>query len=233
LSQNTKAEALSMRQTSMRNESFDLFCPKCVIQTEARVIAVGEGELRSEAIASLEEADAEYRGILFYVALCRRCSAPFLVCQSFHGVASEFETVTSEEVLYPSNSRLPLGSVPNAARHAYEQGLRCFGAACFDASALMCRRAIEAVCMELGASSGSLRSKLDKLHENGAIDARLSQWAHEVRVVGNEAAHGVTAELTKDDARDALDFTEAILLYAFELSARFSQFKARRTKNAP
>lgn len=214
----------------MADESFDVFCPTCVVQTEARVIASGSAGFQSNAANPLDEVDAEYHGDILYVALCSRCSSPFLIRRSLHGVPAEFETITSEEVLYPSSTRLPLEGVPPSVLRSYEQAVRCFASSSFDASALMCRRAIEALCKELGATTGTLQSKLENLHKSGAIDARLSEWAHGVRAVGNEAAHDVEVELTKDDARDALDFTEAILLYVFALSARFLEFKSRRKK---
>ncbi|HAA85638.1 MAG TPA: hypothetical protein DCE14_04705 [Kosmotogaceae bacterium] len=60
------------------------------------------------------------------------------------------------------------------------------------------------------------------------IDNRLAEWADGVRAVGNEAAHDTETELTKDDAKDALDFTEAIIMYVFSLNTRFESFKSRR-----
>jgi hypothetical protein len=46
--------------------------------------------------------------------------------------------------------------------------------------------------------------------------------------LGNEAAHDTQTELSKNDARDALDFTEALLMYVFVLNGRFEAFSARR-----
>jgi len=63
---------------------------------------------------------------------------------------------------------------------------------------------------------------------SGHIDSRLLNWAHEIRLVGNEAAHDIETSVDKSDARDVLDFTEAILIYTFSLTARFRAFQARR-----
>jgi hypothetical protein len=216
----------------MGTESFDVFCPKCVIQTEARVIASGHGGFRSESQSLLDEVDTEYHGDVLYIARCRRCNSPFLLHQSLHSVLGEFETVTSEELLYPQASRLPLEGVPQAIDHAYQQALRCYAAASYDASAMMCRRSLEALCAELGEKKGSLQSKLDALHDLGKIDSLLIRWAHGVRALGNEAAHDTHVDLSREDARDALDFTEALLLYVFVLARRFDAFSERRKKPA-
>ena len=214
----------------MVEESFDLFCPTCNIQTEAKVIAHGQGVYQSSAPGSIEEVDAEFRSEILYIALCRRCNSPFLVKQSIFRVPAEFETVSSQEVLYPLSTRLPLDGVPEPVMRAYEQAIRCFTASSFDACALMCRRCLEALCKAHGISTGSLQSKLEELANQHIIDTRLVEWAHGIRIVGNEAAHDTDAELNKDDARDSLDFTEAILMYIFALSNRFVAFSARRKK---
>jgi len=219
-----------MRTHSVTRESFDLFCPHCNIETEAPVVCQANVGFRSSAISQFDEIDAEYHGDTLYVALCRRCRSPFLIRQSLHGVPGEFETITSEEVLYPATSRFSPEGVPQSIRRVYEQAVRCYGASSFDAAALMCRRTLEATCKELGAAKGSLQAKLDFLAQNKTIDPRLNEWGHGIRAVGNEAAHETDAELSKEDARDVLDFTEAILMYVFILRARYAAFEKRRRK---
>ncbi|HSD36363.1 MAG TPA: DUF4145 domain-containing protein [Rhodocyclaceae bacterium] len=214
----------------MKSETFDVFCPHCNIQAEARVIANGHGGFRGEGADRFDEIDTEYHGDTYYVALCRRCQAPFLIRQSLYGIPGEFETITSEDVLFPLSSRLPVEGLPPAVRRSLEQAVRAFTSSSFDACALMCRRAIEALCKELGARNGSLQAKLESLSTQGIIDVRLANWAHGVRAVGNEAAHDTDTELSQDDARDALDFTEAILMYVYVLGSRFDAFEARRKK---
>lgn len=217
----------------MSDKSFDVFCPNCNIQAEARVIANGSGGFRNSAAGTFDDIDAEYHGDFYSVALCRRCDSPFLIRQSLYGIPAEFETITSEEVLYPVSSKLPLDGVPPPVRRALDQAVRSFSSSSFDACALMCRRALEALCKELGAGNGTLQFKLDALSKAGVIDSRLANWAHEVRAVGNEAAHDTDSELSQNDARDALDFTEAILTYVYVLGQRFNAFVARRKKGGP
>jgi hypothetical protein len=53
-------------------------------------------------------------------------------------------------------------------------------------------------------------------------------WATGLRIAGNEAAHVVDAEVAPEDARDVIEFTEALLSYAFSLNRRFEEFRLRR-----
>lgn len=135
----------------MPSEPFDLFCPECNILVEAQVVASGYGGFESKGATIFDEVDAEYYGDVLYIALCRRCKSPFLVRQSLHGVPGEFETITSEEVLYPASLKLPLERVLGTIRSAYDQAARCYATSPFDACALMYRRPIEGLCRKLGA----------------------------------------------------------------------------------
>jgi hypothetical protein len=212
----------------MRATRFDAFCPKCNVLVEVRVIAEGSGGFRSDAINSLDEIDAEYHGDIYFVCLCPRCSQPFLIRQSLYGIPGEFETITDESVLYQTESKLIQECLPKPIKTAYDQAARSLNASLFDPCVLMCRKCLEAVCKILGAQGRDLSKRLVSLSEAGHIDSRLLTWAHEIRLIGNEAAHKIEIPMTKEDARDIFDFTEAILIYIFSLTKRFESFKARR-----
>jgi hypothetical protein len=94
----------------------------------------------------------------------------------------------------------------------------------------MCRKCIEAFCVELEASGRDLKSRLADLAKKGAIDSKLYQWADQLRVVGNDAAHDLKIVINRDDASDAVDFVEAIMLYAFILTRKFETFLMRRSE---
>lgn len=215
----------------MSKTEFDVYCPDCNMLVAAKVVAEGNGGFRSGAISPFGDADTEYHGELYYVCLCRRCSQPFLIRQSLFGIPAEFETVTDEEILYPNPKRLPIQGVPNTIRSAYDQAVRSFSASLFEPCTLMCRKCIETICKNLGAKGRDLNAKIQSLFEAGHIDSRLLDWAHQIRLVGNEAAHDDDSRLTKRDARDVLDFTEAILIYVFSLTSRFEAFRARRARS--
>jgi hypothetical protein len=216
----------------MQKEGFDLFCPTCNILVEAKVIARGFGEFRSDAVNPLDGDDAEYHGDHYSIALCPRCNGPFLVREALYGIPGEFETVTDKAVLFPISTAPKLEGLPDSVRRSLDQAHRSFSTASYDACALMCRRALEAVCKALSAKGSNLALRVADLQENGHIDARLLKWADGVRLVGNDAAHDVETAVTPQDARDILDLTEALLMYVFTLDIKFRAFEARRNKRA-
>jgi len=224
----TRGVGVTSDDVPMHKETFDVFCPTCNILVEAKVIARASGDPRSKAPSLFDEVDNEYHGDRYTVALCQRCDGPFLVRESLHGVPGEFEVVTDETILYPVTTGTKMEELPESVARSMDQAYRSISTSSYDACALMCRRALEALCQSFSANGDNLAIRLADLKEKGHIDGRLLDWAHGVRLVGNEAAHDVETAVTADDARDILEFIEALLMYVFTLDAKFRSFMERR-----
>lgn len=216
----------------MDKEQRDVFCPTCNILVSARIVASGFGSYRSDATNPIDEVDAEYHGERYFVALCPRCSAPFLGRTSIWGVPGEFETISEDKILFPAPAGASVEGLPEPVLRAYEGAIKSFGATLYEPSALMCRRCLEAVCKHFSAPGRDLSQRLDALASSGTIDGTLKEWAHGIRLLGNEAAHDVDVSVTQEDAKDVLDFTEALLLFVFTLRQKHERFQARRGKGA-
>jgi hypothetical protein len=67
----------------------------------------------------------------------------------------------------------------------------------------MCRKYLEALFQELGATKDNLKERLVALRERGHIDQKLLAWADELRLIGNDAAHDLNVVIEQVDARDA------------------------------
>jgi len=92
----------------------------------------------------------------------------------------------------------------------------------------MCRKSLEAVCDAHAFKKGVLASKLQEMKDKGIIESRLFQWAEALRIAGNQAAHDVDSTIVAQDARDLIQFTEALLEYVFTFRDKFDQFMKRR-----
>lgn len=156
--------------------------------------------------------------------ICLICEAPLLVVQEPEPEGD----VSKPSQLYPTVRGGAIHGTPESVRRSFVEAVRCFeqGAA-HTATALMCRRTLEVVSKEHGARSGDLKQKLDALRAKGVIDQTLLDWATELRMLGNEAAHG-DGEVSRQDAKDALEFTEAMLSYIYTYQQSFDLFKRRR-----
>ena len=123
---------------SEKHAPFDVFCPECNIQVEARVIAtVGHG-FESEAINPEDQVDAPFKQNIFSIAVCPKCDGPFFIKEELSGVPGEFEAIADEVVLYPAAVRASFENTPEPVKRAYEQAVRCYSSSAFEACALMC-----------------------------------------------------------------------------------------------
>ncbi|MDO9107219.1 MAG: DUF4145 domain-containing protein [Methylovulum sp.] len=66
-----------------------------------------------------------------------------------------------------------------------------------------------------------------ELREKSLIDDRLFEWGEALRMHRNIGAHATSTKISKDDARDLLNFTQAICEYIFVLTEKFNKFKER------
>ena len=134
--------------------------------------------------------------------------------------------------VYPA-PRKASWSWPADIRASFEETVAVLAARAYTATAVICRRTLEGVCVNQGAQGGKLQAKFADLKEKGIIDQRLYEWADSLRDAGNGAAHDVDQTVTAEDARDLVDLTEAVLQYVFTFEQKYNRFMERRTASAP
>jgi hypothetical protein len=167
---------------------------------------------------------------LYTLLSCTKCGSPILVRQTNIGNMAEGDKWDTPFVLFPPSDLRVNPSAPRDIQAAFEEACACYRAHAFTASAIMCRKTLEGICAAHGVDERTLNASLRKMKETGLIDERLFDWSDALRVVGNEAAHSVGVSIAQPDAKDILEFTNAILDYMFSYRDRFEQFKKRRTK---
>ncbi len=164
--------------------------------------------------------EAGYYKFLFLK--CPKCDNPMLAEQELYG-GDEWSEPSR---LYPPHVRAN-PTLPAPIRGMFDEVLACLRAKAYTATVLMCRKVLEGVCRAHGATGG-LSSALQELKEKGVIESRLYEWADELRLSGNAAAHDVAVSTPAEDAKDIVDFTNAILEYTFTFRDKFEAFKRRR-----
>ncbi len=172
--------------------------------------------------------DTPYRVFEYATAACGRCESVFLVEREHYEVPGEFSAPQGERVLYPTARQFLTEGMPTSVARSYSAAADSLTRGLYEPCVIMCRKCLEALCREQGATKGSLKERLVQLGEAGQIDQKLLVWADELRLIGNDAAHDLDVVIEQVDARDALDFVEAILMYAFSLNRKFEEFQKRR-----
>lgn len=210
--------------------TIDLFCTSCRVHVEAKIIA--EYSNHEEVLEVGDLVNNHYNLFNFTFAICNRCKNPMLARQKFNVIPEEISVPQTEVlVVYPQDDSIPLGSVPKLVAQAYLEAQQAYQVKLYKSCVIMCRQCVEAVCSEHGESKGPLPSRLKRLRESGVIDNAIFDWSNELRLAGNIAAHvDSKSQIMEHDAKDAIEFAKALLLYVFELQSRLQTYRKRRSK---
>ncbi|MBU4304017.1 MAG: DUF4145 domain-containing protein [Candidatus Omnitrophica bacterium] len=130
--------------------------------------------------------------------------------------------------LWPTPVKDLAGSIPNSVCDSIDEAKKCFSAKAYSACAVMCGRALEAICIEHKTESKVLAKGLEELKEKGIIDQRIFEWSRSLREERNLGAHATGIETSKEDASDLLDFVIAICDYIFVLTAKYKKYCDRK-----
>lgn len=163
---------------------------------------------------------------------CPNCLQPVLLSMAEVGEEDGVVEYSVPAMLYPARAAAD-PAWPKKVSQRYTEAETCLRSGTFNAAAVMCRRTMEQVCLELGVNEKTLVKSLEKLRQLGAMDDRLLQWANSLRAVGNVGAHAGSEDVSREDASDVLEFARALIDYVFTFHQRFKAFKDRRASTTP
>lgn len=100
----------------------------------------------------------------------------------------------------------------------------------WDAAAVMARSAMQIALRKAGAKGPNLRAEIDDLAAKGDLPPLMKDWAHELRELGNDAAHPVPEQppTTKQDAVDIVRYVDFVATYLYNLPDDIAKFRARK-----
>jgi hypothetical protein len=100
----------------------------------------------------------------------------------------------------------------------------------WDAAALMARSALQLLLRHAKAVGGNLMKEIDDLAGKGLIPPIVKEWAHNLRVLGNEAAHPQPGDkgVTATDARHVVKFLRVLLTLLHDLPSDIEKFREKK-----
>ena len=204
------------KKSSEKDSRTIVDCPHC----ESKVEAERKGHV---------DIDLDVTGVPSRVelAMCKICENPILGFSEIVQIGPDEWDWCDLDRLWPVPETDIDREIPEIARISLVEAQTCFRAKAYTACAVMCGRALEGVCKHHKATTKSLAPGLKYLRDEGIIDGRLFEWGEALRAARNLGAHASTEKVSRDDARDLLDFSRAICEYVFVLHAKFERFKER------
>ena len=112
--------------------------------------------------------------------------------------------------------------VPERIANNYIEACDSLRRRSFSSAVMMFRKVLDRATRELfsegDAVSPNLSKRIDQLAKQNRITAAMRDWAHVIRLDGNEAAHDEDPDMAS--ATQIQQFTELFLLYCFTLPER-------------
>jgi len=173
-----------------------------------------------------EEFDNIFHRELYAGMQCQGCGDFVLGC-----VVKSAEYGTWEYKLhYPL--RMPddrvADEIPSHIASDFREALRCRWVNAYNATAEMCRRALEASCVGLGAPAKAkqLINKIDWLEEQRKITLFLRDVAHKIRLGGNRGAHPSEDEppITDEHADAIIKFTREFFHHVYVVPSELQKY---------
>ncbi len=144
------------------------------------------------------------------------------------GSLHEFSFEVLELWPKPTAPRVP-DHLPASVERAFLQGELTYAmAGCEDAAAMMYRSALEMALKELHPEAkGMLGKRIDAAVAKGHLPNAIGDWAHEVKIVGNDSAHELEGT-TRSDLEEARGLVDAALRYLFSMPQTVAERRERR-----
>lgn len=113
---------------------------------------------------------------------------------------------------------------PDHIAEAASEAYKCHSIGSYMAAILMARTSIEAAAKNKGIKKGNLFQKIDKLAEEGLLRRDIKQAAHQVRIFGNDMAHGdIQVGVSKLESEQVLMLLSFILQDLYQVSEVMSE----------
>lgn len=181
------------------------------------------------------------KGRQFITSVCGVCDIPIIVqyvdmnivrgysATSLTSVAVDFPGINFViETSWPTGGSDAPSDLPINVQKFFEQGSQNERAQNWDAAGAMFRKTLDVATkiLDPALSAKNLFHRIEALVTQGSLTAAIGEWAHEIRIDGNDAVHGDEPE-TSDDVAAMHEFCRAFLTYSFSLPSLVARRKSR------
>ena len=177
--------------------------------------------------AEKKKPDSDKR-LNFDVYRCANCSGYVHVLWSASELGGGIHAYRA--LPWPIGPPEPSKNWPTGVGRYWAQPHRSVSTESWDAAAVMARSALQVALREKGAQGRTLKAEIDDLAAKGLLPPMIREWATEIRLVANEAAHPDTEaeQLSPLDVRDAVRFLDFTLTILYDLPKEIEEYRARR-----
>ena len=208
---------MPLKATTLDTQNFSLSgeCPHCRSLSVFIAVAGVYGEESGEQGYNLHCAAMQCQG-------CRN----FIL-----GIAKSVKQSNPVKFVYVTH--YPVGKpndsvsvdIPQLIAEDFREALRCHWVSAYNATAEMCRRALEVSCIEFGAKpEDRIGDKIDWVHSKGLITTPLRDMARKIKLGGDRGAHPSPRKIEKEDADALIEFANEYFDHVYVMPAKMAKF---------
>lgn len=162
---------------------------------------------------------------------CSTCGGAVLAEGPAGAITPAANSSLPVERLFPE-AKVAHEDLPEQARAYLDQAFGTMHAP--DACAVMCGSAVDAMLKALGLVSGSVYERINQAVASNQLTKSMGEWAHEVRLGSNRPRHADDKHphVSSEEAKQSVEFAEALGHFLFVLSARITKGIERAKKAA-
>jgi hypothetical protein len=119
--------------------------------------------------------------------------------------------------------------IPAPVVAALEEAITCHANQCFIAAAIMVRKTLELLCVDRGATGNNLKERIDGFKTAVILPAELLNGLHDLRLLGNDAAHiesQIYEKVEQEEVEVAIEVTKEVLKAVYQYSNLMGRLKA-------
>jgi hypothetical protein len=121
------------------------------------------------------------------------------------------------QAIYPETPKCDAPEyVPKNISQFYKEGFESLRRQNYNAAGMMFRKVLDIATKDIGGTKTNLFHRIEELADKHIITPDMKEWAHEIREIGNDAAHD-SGSLPHGEAEDLKNFTELLLQYIYTL----------------
>jgi hypothetical protein len=177
---------------------------------------------------------------------CQGCGEYILAIVQWAPNAGALQYLEHYPLGKPDDTVAP--EIPEHIQPDFKEALRCLWVNAYNATAEMCRRALEASCLHLGAPKKNvLEDMIDWLADKRVITPLLQEAAHKIRLGGNRGAHppqdvppaglGIPAQegapimkIERDHALAIVEFTRHFFEHVYVIPKQLDKYDFSKPK---
>lgn len=185
------------------DKHYTLPCPHC--GTKSNLSAVSIPEIRQAVRYKVEQIIIGYR--------CDSCNAPVALRFQVTGLSDNQLNLSEEyEELERPMETFDYQHLPNDVASDFKEALTCYSHGCCNAAAAMCRRTIQSVATNLGATGTSkVEKQILDAKDTADMDDDTFAGLKEVMLGGHDGAHPHLPEVTTERAAVLVEMMKDVL----------------------